>query len=345
MRKHKAFLPALLLAALCAGCGTALDPCTAPEHTASFFAMDTIMDLTAYGENGQQAVERAEALIYDLESLLSVTNENSEIYRANHSQTVTLSPHTAALLSETLDVCASTGGALDLTIYPLVRAWGFTTGDYRIPSGDTIAQLLPKVDYRQVRQTNGTLTLPQGVELDLGAAAKGYAGDQVIELFREQGITSGIITLGGNVQVLGSRLDGTPWRVGIRAPDTEQYACAGLVRVTDKAVVTSGGYERYFEQDGQRYCHILDPATGYPAGSGLASVTIVSQSGTLADCLSTALYVMGRDRAIQYWRDQNGSFDFVLIGDDGTVSISQGLRESFVPDKDWKSHKLEVITL
>jgi len=345
MRKHKALLPALLLAALCAGCGTALDPFAAPEHKASFFAMDTVMDLTAWGENGQQAVEQAEALICDLESLWSVTDENSEIYRANHGETTALSPHTAALLSETLDVCASTGGALDLTVYPLVRAWGFTTGDYQVPGGEAIAELLTKVDYRQVRPENDTLTLSGGVELDLGAAAKGYAGDRVIELFREQGVVSGIITLGGNVQALGSRPDGTPWRVGIRAPDTEQYACAGLVQVTGKAVVTSGGYERYFEQDGKRYCHILDPATGYPANSGLASVTIVSQSGTLADCLSTALYVMGRDRAVQYWREQKGCFDFVLIGDDGAVSISEGLQDSFVLDKGWESHKLEVITL
>lgn len=339
MRKRKALLSALLLSVLCVGCGTA-----SPEYTASFLAMDTVMDLTAYGANGEQAVEQAESLIYDLEGLWSVTDEDSEISRANRGQSTPLSPQTAALLTQTLDVCASTNGALDLTIYPLVRAWGFTTGEYQVPDSGTIAGLLTKVDYRQVKPEGGTLTLPDGVELDLGASAKGYAGDQVMELFRESGVTSALVTLGGNVQVLGTRPDGSPWRVGVRAPDPEQYALAGVVQVSDMAVVTSGGYERFFDQDGQRYGHILDPATGSPADSGLASVTIVSPSGTLADCLSTALYVMGREDAVEYWRTQTNAFDFVLIGEDGTVTISQGLRDTFSLDPTWEGHKLEVVT-
>lgn len=323
MRKAgcRAPLCALLCALLCA-CAAAPE-----EHSATLLAMDTVMEFTACGENGGAAVERAQQAVERLEGLLSVTDEGSEIYRANHGQRTALSPDTAALLETAISACASTDGALDVTIYPLVRAWGFTTGDYQIPDGDTIAALLEKVDYRQVRMADGVLSLPEGVELDLGGAAKGFAGDRVMDIFRECGISSGKISLGGNVQVLGGKPDGSPWRVAIRDPAGEGYI--GVVEVRDRAVVTSGGYERYFELDGARYWHILNPSDGYSARSGLASVTIVSQSGVWADCWSTALFVMGRDRAIEYWRSQNCAFDFILAGEDGAVAISQGLEDSF----------------
>lgn len=338
MHRYRALPPLFLLLLLCS-CASQ------PKSTASLFAMDTVMDLTAYGPQSQQALEDAQVVIRDLDSLLSVTDPASEISRANAGQQVPLSPQVIDLLTQTLTFCASTNGALDVTIYPLIRTWGFTTGDYQIPTPSQLQLLLEKVDYRQVRVENGTLSLPPGVELDLGASAKGYTGDRVMEALRAREITSAIVTLGGNVHTLGARPDGTPWRVGIRAPDSEEYTCIALVQVTDKAVVTSGGYERYFERDGRRYCHILDPATGYPAESGLASVTIVSPSGTLADCLSTALFVMGREKAVEYWRSRGGDFDFVLIGEDGGVTVTQGLTDSFSLCGEWEGREWEVVEL
>ncbi len=325
-------------------CLTLLSGCAGPAgeaHSDTFFAMDTAMELTAYGENGQAAVEAGAALVRELDGLLSVTDEASEIYAANHGEAVALSGHTAALLDAALSACRSTGGALDVTIYPVVRAWGFTTDEYRVPDGDTLSALLERVDYEQVRVQDGVLELPEGVELDLGAAAKGYAGDRIMDIFREMGVTSGKISLGGNVQVLGAKPDGSPWRIAVQDPEGDGWAA--VVEVMDKAVVTSGGYERYFEQAGTRYGHIIDPATGCPADSGLLSVTIVSASGVRADCLSTALFVMGREKAADYWRSQGGGVEFILIGEDGTVTITEGLEGSFTLSAGWAGHTLEVV--
>ena len=227
-----------------------------------------------------------------------------------------------------------------MTVYPVVRAWGFTTGNYRVPEAGELRELLDRVDYNRVSLEGGTLTLPAGTEIDLGAVAKGYAGDQVMASLKAQGVSSAIIELGGNVQALGSKPDGSPWRVAVHAPDGSGYA--GVLEIRDQAVVTSGGYERYFEEDGETYWHIIDPATGYPAKSGLASVTVVSESGVEADALSTSLFVMGRERAAEYWR-AHGGFQCILISEDGSVAVTEGLEDSFSLYGSWSGRPLEVI--
>ena len=268
-------------------------------------AMDTLMKLTLYGENAQAAAEPAKERIRELEGLLSTTDENSEIYAANHSggAPVALSGDTAALLDRALQLCRRTDGALDVSL------------------------------------SGSTLTLPEGMELDLGAVAKGYTGDVLMDLLEEAGVTSAIVELGGNVHALGSKPDGSPWRVAVQAPEGG-YAAA--LEIVDKAVVTSGGYQRFFEQDGEIYWHIIDPAAGRPARSGLASVTIVAEEGTLCDGLSTALFVMGADRAAEFWRE-TGDFDFVLLDEEGGVTITEGLEDSFSLCGEWAGRPLEVL--
>lgn len=307
-------------------------------------AMDTIMTLTVYPQTtsqGEEVLQKAVSQIQELENLLSVTAENSEIHRANHSQgaPVELSAPVRELLSEALAVCASAGGALDITVYPIVRAWGFTTGAYRVPEKAEIGRLLPLVDYTKVLLDGSSLTLPPGMALDLGAVAKGYTGDRLMELFASEGVTSAIIELGGNVQALGSKPDGAPWRVGLQAPEG---GYAGVLEITDKAVVTSGGYQRYFEEGGKTYIHIIDPATGYPANSGLISVTIVADSGVLGDGLSTALFVMGREKAENYWRT-HPDFDFILLTEEGTAVITDGLADAFRLYGAWEGKPLEIV--
>lgn len=316
------------LVLLLVGCTAAPTQEASEPYTAEIFAMDTIMTLTVYGPHGQEAAGLAIQKIHDLEALLSVTDGESEIYAANHSEgePVALSPDTITLLSRVLDLCESTGGALDITIQPVLQAWGFTTGEYHVPEEQELAVLLERVDYTTVSLADSVLTLPENVQLDLGAVAKGHTGDALMELFRKAGVTSAIVELGGNVQALGAKPDGSPWRVGIQSPEGSGYA--GVLEITDKAVVTSGGYQRYFEQDGNTYWHILDPADGRPAQSGLVSVTIIADEGVVCDALSTALFVMGTEAAAEYWR-KTGGFDFVLIDEAGTVTITEGLVDSF----------------
>ncbi len=316
------------------------------EFTSELFAMDTYMTMKAYGPGAESALSDISSMISDLDSHLSVTNTESEIYQLNHAegQAVSLSDTTADLLRKALALGGTTGGALELTSYPLSLAWGFTTGDYQIPDQATIDGLLPLVDDSAITLDGNSAALPSGAQLDLGAVAKGYAGDRAAELLQDAGVTSALLNLGSStIRAIGAKPDGSSWRIAIQDPnDTSAYA--GVVSVTDMAIDTSGGYERYFEgDDGEIYWHILDPDTGYPAKSGLISVTVLSDSALTGDGLSTALFVMGLDNAIDYWRE-NGGFEFILITDDNEIYISQGAESLFQPLGDYENAELHVVT-
>ncbi len=294
----------------------------------TFFAMDTVMTLRLYEGGDENTLDQAEARVRELEAQWSVTEENSEICALNRGGRAELSPETAELLGAALDMCRRTDGALDISTYPVLRAWGFTTGEYSVPGGEAIAALLPLVDYGRVALEAGAAALPPGMEIDLGSVAKGYTGDALAALLKQGGAASALLDLGGNIQAVGSKPDGSPWRVAVRDPAGD--GSVGVVEVVDQAVVTSGGYERYFEEDGVRYWHIIDPATGWPARSGLTSVTVVGESGLLCDGLSTALFVMGREGALEHWR-QHRDFEAVLVSEDGSVTITAGLEGRFTP--------------
>lgn len=322
---HVKHILAALLLALPAGCAPA--PTQAqPTAERTFFAMDTVMTLRLYGGGDGALLDEAEGRVGELEALWSVTDEGSEVCALNRDGKAALSRPTAELLDTALGMCERTDGALDISIYPVLRAWGFTTGEYAVPDDGAIAALLPLVDYTRVGWDGAYASLPSGMEIDLGSVAKGYTGDELSRLLKGSGVTSAMLDLGGNIQAVGAKPDGSPWRVGIRDPEGDGNV--GVVEVTDKAVVTSGGYERYFEEDGVRYWHILDPKTGRPARSGLASVTVVGESGVLCDALSTALFVTGLDGALAHWR-QHRDFEAVFVCEDGSVTITAGLEDSF----------------
>lgn len=295
---------------------------TAPRKL-DFFAMDTVMEFTAYKAD-EQLLAEARDIVMDIERRVSTTSDTSEIYALNRDGGGTVSPETAALLDTALSMCRLTGGAFDVSIYPVVRAWGFTTKEYRVPSYDETAALLEHVDYARIRVSGDAVTLPDGMEIDLGGVAKGYAGREAAAYLRKHGVTSGLLNLGGNVQTIGSKPDGTAWRVAIRDPNDDTHY-AGIVEIRDKAAVTSGGYERYFTaDDGQTYWHIMDPATGRPARNGVISATVIADDGALCDALSTALFVMGAEKAERFWRN-HPDFDMVLITDDGEILVTPGL--------------------
>ena len=288
------------------------------------------MSLTAYGENRDGALEMSVAEIQRLDNLLSIGNENSDISRLNREKNAALSPDTWSLLSQALDLAQDTQGVFDPTVYPLVKLWGFYDKDYHVPTRQELSQALALVDYREVSlsQESCGASLGNGQQIDLGGIGKGFASQRVTELLRDAGVTSAMVSLGGNIQCLGAKPDGSPWNIGIRDPFGEElYA---TVRVTDKAVITSGGYERYFEDPETHniYRHILDPRTGFPAESGLSSVSIVTSDGTLGDGLSTALYIMGLEDATAYWQTHREDFEAVFITDSGTLYATEGLRGS-----------------
>ena len=336
MKKH--FISAMLSALLfLTGCSAESSP---EPVQGTFFAMDTVMDFTIYGESG--LIDQSESLIASLESLVSVTDADSELYAINQTGSGTLTGKASSLMEQALEICRRTDGALDLSIYPIVRAWGFTTGSYQVPDEAEIQALLPLVDYRKIQYdaADGDVTLPEGMKIDLGSVAKGYAGQLAAQMLREHGVQSALLNLGGNVQTVGAKPDGSPWQIGIKDPQGEDAMM--VLSVEDQAVVTSGGYERYFEQDGQTYWHIMDPSTGHPADSGLISVTIVGDEGVVCDGLSTALFVMGLEKAADLWA-QSGDFEAVFVTASGEVYITEGLRDCFALTEQYADTPVSVI--
>lgn len=296
---------------------------------ASLFAMNTYMTFTAFGENAQAALTDVKQMVQQTEGLWSVTDENSEIYRANHSngQSTDISEETADILSFMLEMAEKTDGALEPTIYPVLTEWGFTTDTKRIPSQEQIEKQLLNVGYERIKLDGNRLTVPKGMQLDLGAVGKGYTADLAEQILKDYGIESAVINLGGNIQVVGTRPDGSDWRVGIRDPFGDGNL--GILEISDAAVVTSGGYENFFEdEEGNVYWHILDASTGYPAENGLLSVTVVSSEGKLSDALSTSLFVMGAEAAEEYWRT-NGGCEMLLVTEQNEIIMTEGLKDRF----------------
>ncbi len=333
MRKRLLIIPLLAVSLLC-GCAQ-----NYTEYTKTVFAMDTVMDLKIYSEN-EDALSMAEDEIRRIDSLLDRGNAESEIYKINSDKSASVSAETAQILSAALSVSERTHGAFDITIAPVMDLWGFYGGNFRVPSEGEISSALEGVGYEKILLDENSISIPYNSSIDLGGIGKGYASDRVISLLKENGVSSAIISLGGNVHTLGSRPNGSGWTVGIQSPD-DTSLILGTLTVRDKAVVTSGGYRRFFEENGKFYHHIIDPKTGKSAESGLSSVTIVSDSGTLADALSTALFVMGLDESIALWSD-SGDFDAVLVTSDGEIYITEGLSGIFECDTDYSVIKKQT---
>ena len=295
----KRFL-ALVLALSLLLCG-----CETKPFEQTFFAMNTVMQFRLWGADAADGYGCIITKLYALESSWSATSEDSILWQLNNGNKLfQLEPVQAALLADAEALSKRTGGAFNPKMRRLSEVWGFYNEQHRIPTQEEI---------------NAALADPQW---DLGGALKGYAGQKCTELLDDLKIDRALLNLGGNVQTYGKKPDGTPWNVGIQNPDGGDSA--GIVSVTGTmSVVTSGDYQRYFEEDGVRYHHILDPETGYPADSGLRSVTVICGDGMTADCLSTALFVMGLERGSQFWRDSD-DFEAVFITEDGTIHATEG---------------------
>lgn len=296
MKKAITMLLILALAVSVAGC-TAQS-----QHT--FFAMNTFMDLQVWGAEAEDALVQIRQELTRLEKRWSVTRENSVPALLNQGLNAQLSPEEEALLQRVETLSERTGGAFDPRLHSVSLAWGFYNEGYRVPADAEIAAALADPKW------------------DLGAALKGYTGDRTVEILKQHKVERALLNLGGNIQTYGQKLDGSPWQIGIQNPNGGAYV--GIVSVSGTAsVVTSGDYQRYFEKDGVRYHHIIDPKTGYPADSGLRAVTVICRDGLTADALSTALYVMGLEKASDFWR-QSDDFEAVFITKEGQVYATQG---------------------
>ena len=304
-----------------------LPGCAASEEKKTereIFAMDTIMNLTFYGENGEQAMTAAVSEIQQLEKTLSVTKADSEISKINAAggKKVTVSKETYDLLSACIQYGNDTDGLFDISIYPLVKLWGFTTEKYHVPDKAERDAVIKKIDYKKIELLSDCqVRIPSGMAIDLGAAAKGYLSQKIIDLCKEKKVTSCILSLGGNVQTICMKPDDTEYTVGITDP-SDGSSIYGTVKVKDKAVITSGIYQRNFKKDGKLYHHIMDKRTGMPADNNLASVTVIAENGAMADAYATALSVMGEEKAIAFQK-KHPQIQIILIRKDGTFYQSE----------------------
>ena len=312
-----------------AACGTQ------KRETLELFAMDTYMTFVAIGDGADDVLADLSRTVNTLESSLSRTVDTSEVSRLTRDGSAVWDEDGAQLLSWALQHSQETDGAFDITIAPLVELWGITSDSPRVPSQAEIDALLPLVGYEHVHQSEFcSISLDEGCSVDLGGIAKGYAADLLRAQLEKEGVTSATLDLGGDVFVMGRKTDGSDWRIAVKDPaDTESYL--GVVSAADKFIVTSGVYERYFEENGVRYHHILDPKTGCPAESGLVSVTVLCENGAWADALSTACFVLGPDGALALrddLADQGTNFELILATDDGRVLYTDGLADAFTPN-------------
>ena len=282
------------------------------RYEVTTYAMGSYVQQTVYGENREDAAVKAADAVEALEQKISWRVANSDIQKLNNNagkDWVTLSDETLNILTQAQSVSEKSGGAFDVTIAPISRLWDFDDELNEVPDSDLITSLLPYVNHSLLRidEKEQTASLKNlGMAVDLGSVGKGAACDAAVRAYEEAGAKAAIIAVGGSVGVYGEKSSGKPWRVAVRDPNGD--GSLGSVTLAEGFVSTSGSYEKYFEQDDVLYHHLLDPKTGYPAESGLVSVTVVAKSGVLSDALSTACFVLGREdgmKLLEEFRQQH----------------------------------------
>ena len=333
--KHKSFLVGmplilalqLLLLGLLAGH-------TGKQTNRTDFVMATVMSQVIYGSKGEETAEEnyqiAIALEQEYLSWRLDASTVSEINRAlSQGQSIELEPEEAQWIRESLGICEASGGALDITIHPVIELWGMETDTPKVPAEEEIQAALGSIGYERLNiSEDGILTGKENSSIDLGALGKGIACDEIRENLEQRGITGAVISVGGTILVYGRKPGKEDWQIGIRDPRGVPGSLLGTLYMNETAVVsTSGDYERYFEENGIRYHHIFDPSTGYPADNGLISVTIVSEQGIVSDGLSTACFVMGYPESIPLLEQYEA--EGIFVTKDQEVYVTEGLKDSF----------------
>lgn len=358
-RSHSRFFYLILCTALVCpmllftGCGNITDADTSTTGnqpiSISSIKLNTAVQITIYDSQDKALLDDCLALCDKYELIFSRTNEKSELYKLNHRKDVSdgdfstdgqttpypvsgtadtwhISEDLAALLSEGLDITKESDGAFDIAIAPLTSLWDFTAEDPRVPDDAAIQKALPLCSSDGVTIDGQDITLPSDdIQFDVGAIAKGYIADRLKDFLMKKGVKSAIINLGGNVLCIGSKPDGTPFKIGIQKPFADRNETEAVMDITGKSVVSSGIYERCFKQDGKLYHHILNPQTGYPYDNGLISVTIISDQSVDGDALSTTCFALGLEDGLKF--AEKKGVQAVFITEDYELHYTDGFRD------------------
>lgn len=293
-------------------------------------AMGTVVTVKLFGFGAKNDLDKIETEINGLEnSVLSWRKEGSDVYRINEGagSSVSVSPDTAKIIGQCIDLSDDCGGIFDITIGNVTKLWDFGGDNQRLPSDDEIKTALGSVGYKNVSISGNAVQIKKGQSLDLGAVGKGFSCDKIKELLDKGSTKSAIVSVGGSLLIYGSR----NFNVGIVNPDNDKQSM-GTLKLKDTCVSTSGNYEKYFEQDGKRYHHILNATTGYPATSEFKSVTVVCDSGLLSDALSTVCYIAGYRKSVEILKEYDA--EAVFIFNNNAVKVTDGLSGKFTVTDD-----------
>ena len=301
--------------------------------------MGTIINIKTYGKTSEEAqrfAQKADELAGEYDDLLTV-HRGSPLNQVNvHSgEKVPVPAKIAELVRRSVELAAESDGAFEPTIGALVNIWKIGFGGEHVPSSEAIREAVKSIDYRKVivgKLDDGQdyVQIAKGQSLDLGGSAKGYIGQKMQEELEKEGMTQGVLSLGGNIITMGMRPDGTPWRIGLQHPEEERNAYFGYMLSSDESVITSGAYERYFVENGKRYGHILDAKTGQPVKTDVASVSIASRDGTEADGLCTAFFAMGWEKAMDFLKKRPDLKVVLLNADMKTIALTPAAKKVFV---------------
>ncbi|WP_069650686.1 FAD:protein FMN transferase [Caloranaerobacter ferrireducens] len=302
--------------------------------TKTEFLLGTIVTLNIYQNIDSKILDKAFERIKDIDSKMSKNIKNSDIYKVNINSGngyIKVSEDVFDVIKKGIYYSDLSNGKFDITIGPLVELWGIGTDRAKVPSSEEINNTIKLIDYKKIlldEKEKKVKLMEKGMKIDLGGIAKGYAADEVADILRNENVKHAIINLGGNIFALGSKPDGSPWNIGVQNPFTKRGEYIGIVKVIDKTVVTSGIYERYFEQNGRRYHHILDPYTGYPVENSLVSVSIIADKSIDADALSTLTFSLGLSEGKRLIENLDG-VEAIFITKDKRVFITDGLNNTF----------------
>jgi thiamine biosynthesis lipoprotein len=320
----------LLVFALAAGLfGCAGQPAGQSDKVSkTTLALNTAVTVTLYGAEDDSLIDGCFELCRKYELIFSRTDERSELYKLNAAGSMEVSPELLDVIQTALSYCELSDGAFDITLGRISDEYAFTSDEHHVPTDDELRGLMLSTGREKIELDGSRVTLHDGAVIDLGAIAKGYIADRLDEYLVENGQQSAIIDLGGNIRCVGTKPGGEPFTVGIQYPFGEVKKSIAAVKVDDLSVVTSGIYERSFEQDGVLYHHILDPKTGRPCDNGLLAVSIISQKSVDGDALSTACFALGLDKGLELIESLDG-IEAVFVTDDYALHYSSGF-ESYI---------------